>query len=529
VERRILPEMDPGSPTVPRLQDFLRASAARLPEKIALVAREQRLSYGRLAADAERLARALVRRGIGKGDRVLVFCENRPEAVTAFWGILCAGAIAVPVSPLTKSEKLRWLLANCRASALIADERLRSVFAPAAAQTPTLKTILAVAGPRGAVSSPCDDFATALADESPGPFAAEVHPHDLAALIYTSGSTGRPKGVMLTHANMVSAADAIATYLGLGEHDVVHGIMPLSFDYGLYQALLTARHGARLVLAPPFTLPGQVLKQAAAEGVTFFPGVPTVFAILGELRELSAWDLRCVRAVTSTAAVLHERHIAAIRQVFPAARIFSMYGLTECKRCTYLPPEDLARKPGSVGIAIPNTELWLEGADGVHVGPNEVGELMVRGPTVMQGYWENPEATAEMLRPGPGPGANVLRTGDLFRRDDEGYFYFVGRQDDIIKSRGEKVAPKEVELVLTGIAGVKEAAVIGVPDPLLGQAIKAFVAPEPGAVLSERELLGECRAALESFMVPRAIEILSALPKSPNGKIDKRALAASGS
>ena len=202
-----------------------------------------------------------------------------------------------------------------------------------------------------------------------------------------------------------------------------------------------------------------------------------------------------------------------------------MYGLTECKRCSFLPPEDLERKPTSVGIAIPNTELWIVDEQGQKVGPDVVGQLVIRGATVMKGYWEKPEATAKRLKPGPLPGEQVLYTGDYCRLDEEGYLYFVGRMDDIIKTRGEKVAPKEVENVLFDVAGVKEAAVIGVPDELLGQAIKAFVVLEQGATLSERDLLRACQERLESFCVPKYVELVAELPKTDTGKIKKTGLA----
>ena len=493
-----------------RLEGFLARSAGLAPDAIALVCGEQRVTYRELAMRASQLAWNFLRCGIGRGDRVAVFSASTIDAAVAFWAILQASAVAVPIHPSTRTDKLAWLLDHCRARALVAEARLATVFGPAVDRSPRVATVITEAD--------------ALAAAPDAPPAIDGDDRDLAALIYTSGSTGRPKGVMLSHHNIVSAADSICRYLGLRDGDVVHGIMPMSFDYGLYQLIMSVRQGARLVLAPPFLLPAQVLKQAAVERVTFFPGVPTVFAILGELRDLSAWDLSCVRAVTSTAAALTEQHIATIRRVFPRARMFSMYGVTECKRCTYLPPEDLERKPGSVGIAIPGTELWLVDERDRRVGPGELGQLVIRGPHVMQGYWEDPQGTADMLRPGPRDGERVLYTGDLCRLDADGYLYFVARMDDIIKSRGEKVAPKEVEAVLGAVAGVLESAVIGVPDDLLGQAVVAYVVPAAGATLVEADLLRVCRDKLESFMVPRTITIVTTLPKNANGKIDKLSL-----
>jgi acyl-CoA synthetase (AMP-forming)/AMP-acid ligase II len=260
------------------------------------------------------------------------------------------------------------------------------------------------------------------------------------------------------------------------------------------------------------------------EGVTGFPGVPTIFAILAEMKTLSGYDLSKVRFVTNTAAALPVKHILALKKIFPGARIFSMYGLTECKRCTYLPPEDLDRKPASVGIAIPNTEMWIVDENGTRLPPNSVGQLVIRGATVMKGYWEKPQATAEKLKPGPLPGEQVLYTGDYCRMDEEGYLYFVARMDDIIKSRGEKVAPKEVEAVLFDIDGVKEAAVIGVPDELLGQAVKAFVVLEQGVTMSEKEIQRRCQDKLESFIVPKHVEFVRELPRTNTGKISKTGL-----
>jgi acyl-CoA synthetase (AMP-forming)/AMP-acid ligase II len=239
------------------------------------------------------------------------------------------------------------------------------------------------------------------------------------------------------------------------------------------------------------------------------------------MRDLKPGKFPHLRYITNTAAALPPAHIASLQALFPGTSIYSMYGLTECKRCTYLPPKDLARKPGSVGIAIPNTELWIVDENDRRVGPGVVGQLVIRGATVMKGYWEKPEATAKKLKPGPLPGEMVLYTGDYCRLDEEGYLYFVGRMDDVIKSRGEKVAPKEVELVLMNIPGVKEAAVIGVPDPILGHAVKAFVVLEAGTDLAERQLQKECQSRLENFMVPKYIVTVPSLPKTDTGKIRK--------
>jgi amino acid adenylation domain-containing protein len=511
---------------VPLLHDYLSDSAERLPEKIALVCRGARLTYRQVDRRASRLASALVRRGVERGDRVLVFGDNGVDVAVAFWAALKAGAVATVVSPQTRADKLRYMIEDCRPRALVADARLSGVVAEAAAGSAHLRSILVAGGdvPAGKLDGlpNVTSLARAIEDE-PGdePPPRRCIDVDLAAIVYTSGSTGDPKGVMLTHRNMLTAATSITTYLENVEDDVILGALPLAFDYGLYQMIMAFKVGARLVLERSFAYPAEVLSVVAAEGVTGFPGVPTMFAVLAEMKDLAAFDLSRVRYVTNTAAALGARHIAAIHAMFPRARLYSMYGLTECKRCTYLPPEDLDRKPGSVGIAIPNTELWIVDEEDRRVGPGIVGQLVIRGATVMRGYWEKPEATARKLRPGPLPGELVLYTGDLCKLDADGYLYFVARMDDVIKSRGEKVAPKEVETAILEIEGVKETAVIGVPDEILGQAIKAFVVLERGVTLSVRELVRECQARLEPLMVPKYVELAEALPKTSTGKIKK--------
>jgi long-chain acyl-CoA synthetase len=296
----------------------------------------------------------------------------------------------------------------------------------------------------------------------------------------------------------------------------------LSFDYGLYQLLMTFRFGGRLVLERSFAYPAAILRRIEEERVTGFPGVPTIYALLLQM-DLSRYDLSSIRYLTNTAAALPPSHVLELRRTFHWARLYSMYGLTETKRTLYLPPEEVERRPASVGIAIPGTEVWIEDEHGNRLGPGEVGELVVRGRHVMRGYWEAPEATAQRFRPGPLPGERVCYTGDLFRMDDDGFLYFVGRKDDIIKSRGEKVAPKEVENVIYELPGVVAVAVVGVPDPILGQAIKAFVVAK-NTDLTEMQVLAHCRSRLEDFMVPQYVEFRDELPVNTSGKIARREL-----
>ncbi|BCM17883.1 class I adenylate-forming enzyme family protein [Mesorhizobium sp. J8] len=512
---------------VPLLHDYLIHSAGRLGDKVALVCNRRRVTYAEIDERSNGVAQSLAAAGVQRGDRVVIFADNTVETVVSFWAVLKANAVVSIVNPLTKSEKLDYLLNDCRPAALITDQHLRSVFNEPARNCHSLRQVI-VSGPIG------DDELSQLPHAVRWEMAAARSPAaptrrsidiDLAAIIYTSGSTGEPKGVMLTHRNMTAACTSIASYLELREDEVILNVLPLAFDYGLYQMLMAFRTGARLVLERSFAFPAQILQVIKDEKITGFPGVPTIFASLAELKSLKDHDFSSIRYVTNTAAALPLKHITMLRDLFKGARIYSMYGLTECKRCTYLPPEDLARKPLSVGIAIPNTEMWIVDDNDQRVEPGTVGQLVIRGATVMKGYWDKPEATARKLRPGPLPGEQVLYTGDYCRMDEEGYLYFIGRGDEIIKSRGEKVAPKEVENVLVNIPGVKEAAVVGVPDELLGQAVKAFVVIEQGHIVGERQLQMECQKRLENFMVPKSIVIVPSLPRTDTGKLKKVALS----
>ena len=505
-----------------RVEQFLRDSARRFGDKIALVADGARLTYRELDRASDRLAGVLAARGITRGDRVIVFMDNCREAVIAIFAALKAGAVFSPINPSTKAEKLAFVLDDCRARALITQEKLRAVASVALAEAPSI-TLTVVAGAReplrGALS-----FEAALAAEAEPPGNPGID-LDLAMLIYTSGSTGFPKGVMMTHQNVVVAATSITTYLENTADDVILNVLPISFDYGLYQVLMAAKVGATLVLEQSFAFPQAIFARMTAERVTGLPLVPTMAALILQMRDLAPGAFPHLRYLTNTAAALPPAHIARLQTLFPTARLYSMYGVTECKRCTYLPPAELTRRPGSVGIAIPGTEAYVVDEHGARVAPGVVGELVIRGAHVMKGYWENPEATARALRPGPFEWEKVLHTGDLFRADADGFLYFVARKDDIIKTRGEKVSPKEVENALYALPGIREAAVVGVPDPVLGLALKAVVAADPQAKLTAHDVIRHCARHLEDFMVPKMVEFRDALPKTESGKISRRLVA----
>ncbi len=513
------------------LHEFLESSAERYPDKIALVTEDKKLSFSQVENEANRLAHALIGGGLKKQDRAAILLEPSAEAVISIFGILKAGGVFLVINPQVKARKVEYILNDCQVRVLITDEAHFADLSGILPGCPDLQRIVLADGRskeeeyrkifRGAES-----WTNLLAEFQHNRPKKRCIDIDLASLIYTSGSTGVPKGVMLTHLNMVSAANSITEYLENTADDIILDVLPLSFDYGLYQVLMSIKFGGTIVLERSFLYPYRVIDLMIKEKVTGFPIVPTIAAILLKLNNLDKYDFPSLRYITNTAQALPPRHIFELRRIFPRAKIYSMYGLTECKRVSYLPPEEIEKRPTSVGIAMPNTEVCIVDENGNKVEkPWTVGELVVRGANVMRGYWNLPEETDKVLRPGPIPGEKVLYTGDLFKMDEEGFLYFVSRKDDVLKVAGERVSPKEIENVLYEIDDVSEAAVVGVADEILGQAIKAFIVLKKGSILKEEDILRYCSRHLENFMIPKHVEFREELPKSAHGKIAKRSLA----
>jgi len=506
------------------LHHAFRTSCARLPNKVALVCVDERITYGDLAKRVDALAELLLSRGVHRGDRVAVFLDNSVEFAVAAHAALQIGAVFVPISVLTKADKLAYMLGDTRVAALLTHARLEGVWRFAIARSSSVHTCV-VHGSTGHAERLLEWPTRGRAlGNAPSPQASDLIDQDLAAIIYTSGTTGVPKGVMLTHLNMCSAWRSVQTYLQMHEDDVIGLALSPSFSYGLYYLLMGLGVGATLLLERSVAFPVRIVEHLAAERVTVFPAVPTIYSSILGLGNLADHDLSSVRIVTNAAAALPDQHIRRLRQLLPQARLYSMYGMTECKRISYLPPEQLDVRPSSVGRGMPNQEIWLVDERGRRLANGSTGELVVRGSHVMRGYWEKPIETAERLKPGPIAGERVLYTGDVFRADAEGWLFFVARSDDVIKSRGEKVAPREVENAIYALEDVLDCAVIGVPDDLLGQAVKAFVILKPGAALTEREVIRHCLARLESYMAPKSVVFVDDLPRTESGKIRKRDL-----
>ena len=481
-----------------RVEDLLHRSARQYPGKAAVICNGRRYSYEWIHDEATRLATSLSRNGVEPGSRVGICLENSIDAIVWMFAVAIARATFFILSPQMRPERLKAIETDAGAAAMIV-------------RGGGLATVRRVSISRvGRVSR------AALATRADPP------DQDLASIVYTSGSTGTPKGVMLTHANLCAAATSITTYLKNTADDIIFSALPLSFTYGLGQVTTAFLSGATVVLARSVAYPRAVLHTLAQEQVTGLPLVPTMATLLLQ-HGLAQHHLPSLRYITNAAAALSRDKVRQLRLAFPRVGIYSMYGQTECQRATFLSPELLSMRPTSVGRAIPGATVAVVNEHGNEVPPGAVGELVVRGPQVMRGYWNQPEATAQALRRRP-DGEQWLFTGDLFRQDTDGFLYFVERRDAMIKSRGEKVAPRAVEEVISRLPGVAEVGVYGIPDELLGQAIAAAVTLDPGASLTAAQVQRHCLLHLESYMVPKVVEIRASLPTTTTGKINRAAL-----
>jgi acyl-CoA synthetase (AMP-forming)/AMP-acid ligase II len=513
------------------VNEFLENSAEKFPEKICLISNGGRFTFREVESMANRLANGFLDLGVGRQDRVAVFLEPSPEAVFSIFAALKAGGLFIVVNPQVKPQKLKYIVDDCQVKLLITDRRRFRAVRGMLVDSPSLRSAVIIDPGKAERQSlsrgvpGISSFSQLIAEQHPGRPAKGCIDIDLASLIYTSGSSGFPKGVMLTHLNMVSAASSIIEYLKNTPEDTIVNVLPLSFDYGLYQVLMAFKFGGTVVQEKSFLYPHKTLSIMVKEKVTGFPIVPAIAAMLFKLRSLKEYNLKYLRYITNTAQALPVSFIRRLQLVFPQAEIYSMYGLTECKRVSYLPPEKINKRPTSVGKAMPNTEAFIVDETGRKVNQAEqIGELVVRGANVMAGYWNLPEETELALRPGLIPGERMLYTGDLFKMDRQGFLYFVSRKDDMIKVAGALVSPREVENALYKIQDVQEAAAIGIKDDFTGQAVKAFVVLKDNSKLKENDILRLLARYLENYMVPRSVDIRKSLPKNAHGKIARKEL-----
>ncbi len=471
-------------------------------------------------------AAGLLGQGLRRHDRVVLWLDKCIEWVVAAFATSAAGGTIVPLNPVWKASQVAHALQDCGAVILVtSEERLKRLRGDAPSALPRVVVVL-----EGGQRAGTLDYASLL--QTPPVAGHRVIDTDMAAILYTSGSTGRPKGVVLSHRNMVTGAKSVAAYLGNHAGDSLLAALPLSFDAGFSQ-LTTAFHaGARVVLLN-FLLPRDLLKAMQRERITGLTAVPPLYIQLAQL-DWPAGTAEHLRYFANTGGHMPRATLEALRRRAPHAQPFLMYGLTEAFRSTYLPPEEVDRRPDSIGKAIPNSEILVLREDGTECATDEPGELVHRGALVGMGYWNDAEKTAERYRLLPGrPGGLMLPeyavfSGDTVRRDAEGFLYFIGRRDELIKTSGYRVSPSEVEEVLYATQLVGECAAFGVEHPVLGQAIQVIATAlpsSPTASLNVDVLLAECRRRMPAYLVPAGVEVVQApLPRNPNGKIDRKAL-----
>lgn len=504
----------------------LQENAGRFDQKSALICGQKSLSFAELEHASNRLANALLESGLKKSERVAIYLENSTESLISIYAISKAGGVFVTIHPQTKEQKLFSILQDCSASVLITQKN-------PGAQVLALKSLkqLILTGPfeppekKDIFHCHLSSFEEIQKEHKETFSSLNLDPSGLCSLIYTSGSSGTPKGVMMSHENMRSASAAIISYLNNRPEDVILNLLPLSFDYGLYNCLMPVEFGGTVVLEKAYLYPFQILGLVERHLVSGLPLIPSIIALLLQFRGLKVQENSTLRYITNTGQALLPEHGKRLQELFDRVEIFSMYGLTECKRVSYLQPHELHLRPHSVGKAMPGLSVEIVSERGEPVAsPGEIGELVVEGPTVMQGYWNSPGETKKRIKIDPASGRRRLYTGDLFYQDEEGFLYFVSRKDDLIKTAGERVHPQEVEDVLCQLEQVQEAAVVPVEHKILGQALKACVVCREGITLSSQEILEHCKNTLEPAMVPKEVEFVSSLAKTMTGKIDKKRL-----
>lgn len=515
------------------LHQLIAESARRDPDHLALTHGKQTLTYGTLDQQVRAFASGMMALGLPRAGRVGIYLEKRFETVVASFGAPAAGGVFVPVNPLLKPEQVAFIVQDCDVQVLVTSPERLALLLPVLATCPSLRHVVLTEAPAEPPALPaalvCSTWSQLMA--SPSRAGHRVIDTDLVAILYTSGSTGRPKGVVLSHRNMVAGAKSVASYLDNHPGDTLLAALPLSFDAGFSQ-LTTAFHaGARVVLLN-YLMPRDVLRALEREQVTGLTAVPPLYIQLAQLDWPAAVD-RHLRYFANTGGRMPRETLQQLRARVPSAKPFLMYGLTEAFRSTFLPPEEVDRRPDSIGKAIPNAEILVLREDGSECAPDEPGELVHRGALVGQGYWNDPEKTAERYKLMPGREAGLqlpeyaVFSGDTVRRDAEGFLYFVGRRDEMMKTSGYRVSPTEVEEVLYATRLVGECVAFGVDHPSLGQAIQVIAtAPDGSAALDVPALLEQCRQRMPAYMVPSGVEAMAGpLPRNPNGKIDRKTLA----
>ena len=516
------------------LHELVLTSAARAPDAVALRARGRTVSYGALAESMTAFASGLLNLGIARADRVAVLLPKQFETVVAMWGTAQAGAVFVPVNPLLKPEQIAYILRDCNVRMLVTTAARLEELRTALRDCPDLRRVIVVGDKLAPAHTEGDveqlSWASLLAAGAAPLAGHRVIDGDMVSILYTSGSTGKPKGVVLSHRNMVAGAISVSTYLENVPEDRLLAVLPFSFDYGFSQ-LSTAFHVGASVILIDYLLPRDVIVAAEREAATGLAGVPPLWIQLADLDWPQAVVER-LRYITNSGGAMPGATLTKLRARLPRTRPFLMYGLTEAFRSTFLPPEQADVRPDSIGKAIPNAEILVLRPDGSQCDADEPGELVHRGVHVALGYWNDPAKTAERFKPIPARASGLVQpeiavwSGDTVRRDAEGYLYFVGRRDEMIKTSGYRISPTEIEEVLHGTGLVQDVVALGAPHATLGHAIVIVASPRIAGATDSDALLAECRRQLPNYMQPALIEWREQLPRNANGKFDRAALAA---
>jgi acyl-CoA ligase (AMP-forming) (exosortase A-associated) len=503
---------------------LLHNAVERNPNKVALVEGDAEYTYEDLARSTSALCAAFMEAGVQKGDRVGVYMEKSWEAVVAMLAASQAGAAFVNVNPLLKPPQVQYIAGDCDIRVLVGDSAKLDTLEPAMVGTAFYKGD----EPSTSVAGSLRDVAEVLREGGDGHPERTVLETDLGTILYTSGSTGLPKGVATSQSNLVVGAQIVSTYLENTEDDRILSALPFSFDYGLNQLTTSIRVGATLILQHS-RLPGDLLRGLRKHEATGLAGVPPLWALLlRSAKALEEQPLEHLRYITNSGGRIPQSNLEELRRLLPNTKIYLMYGLTEAFRSTYLPPEEIDRGTECIGKAIPNTEILVINKDGQEAAPGEVGELVHRGPTVAWGYWGKEEETRRAYRPHPFAPPELLiqeqvvYSGDLVQRDEKGYLYFVGREDNMIKTQGYRLSPEEVENLLVSTGVVREACAFGITDPDLGQQVVAVISLRDGDESSVDPVREYCVKNAPPYMVPKEIHVENELPKTPSGKIDRQ-------
>ena len=511
------------------IHHMLSESAAKFPASEALVAKNHRINYEDMATQVANAAGNLRELGVNRGDRIATFLPPGATLPLAIFATAQASAVFVPIHHGLFPDQVFHILNDCGAVALITDAVRLEQIEDILPNLPALKLTI-VDSPDVATNAPRAYSWDSLYNHQSSPVDQCIE-KDLAAILYTSGSTGRPKGVMLSHANVIAGAEIVSDYLNLSNNDRLLAALPLSFDAGLNQLTTAVLQGATTAMMS-FRFGREIVNQLIEEKITGLAGVPSLWSLLAQPSSgLGKQALPHLRYITNTGGAMPQTLLHRLKEQIPTTNIVLMYGLTEAFRSTYLPPEELDSRPTSMGKPIPNTEILVIDDEGKRCKPGETGELVHHGPTVSMGYWGHPDLTAKVLRPHPDPlpghpnDALVCYSGDLVRQDEEGFLYFVGRRDNQIKSAGFRISPNEVEDVLCQVAPLRQVAVIGVPDTVLGQHLVAFAIPQENAgTLDAATVLADCTTKMPRHMVPKQIHFVSELPMTSSGKVNYPAL-----